>query len=996
MHKEKEATDIKQFASSYLHVHQQIIAHVQLATQHVRTLTQDFGSAHPVTEDEEVHTVNIHNYYLSAFKTLSARFQEVMHELEELLHLTLEFSVSGQVEHQDMVLRVCTAMLHDVSSLLQHFCLLMEHLIVQFLGFHKAICKFTYILINVFTSLYSQGFCTPPEEEDAPTDTKFEDNAEGTGLGEGEGNKDVSDKIENEEQALGLQQPENEEQDKKDEPPNPEEGLDMESDFQGELHDVPKEELQNEDNQEQEQEQEMDKQMGEINPEFENVVDEKLWNNEDEQLDNTPKDEKLEQNAPLGQKDNEMRAASDENKDKKKEKTNAKQEVSDVQEFPEIEDDQINEDTMDKYEEDHHIDIQQQEEFKIDDDVKLDETENIQEEEQQEHYEDMMDTSQDNETKPPEEDTQEPDIPQDENLTAEDATEPQSSQDPQTQGLTEEEMQQHTEEKQEPYLNEAPEEQQQKKEQPFGVRDTTGANSSIQQEDLPQEPLEKRNTTQENKEQHEQPTTSESDNSQQYQELQSNPSSAPPKQTHQRTDPNPYRSLGDAKKEWKKRMEIVDIEVPAENSSEDSHEQETKEQSTFKFMRDTDQTKEDAQALAPITEHEKDEAIPTQDPEAEEDQSVSQERDIPPEEQLQEPSKPKDKAPRSSFPIFPEEPSEHEESSSTNEATKKEATEEIDTTQKVDLISTVPIGQDAMEVESHNLRDLSKMRERVDTLVNEWRNKGTLDLQTGEQIWRYYEQLTQGLAQELCEQLRLILEPTLATKLKGDYKTGKRINMKKVIPYIASDFKKDKIWLRRTQPSKRQYQVLLAIDDSESMAENRSGDLACQATTLIAKALSQLEVGELAIVSFGQDIKLLHPFEQPFTSESGVKVRRYSIIHSLPQAIMEFTFKQTVTKISNLLDNLIQLLEMARSRAPQMEMMQLVLIISDGRFSEKDALKKWIREADQKNMLLVFIIIDNPKNKGSSILDIQVRFPLTLTSLGCVLHWRKTQLQQIH
>ena len=33
---------------------------------------------------------------------------------------------------------------------------------------------------------------------------------------------------------------------------------------------------------------------------------------------------------------------------------------------------------------------------------------------------------------------------------------------------------------------------------------------------------------------------------------------------------------------------------------------------------------------------------------------------------------------------------------------------------------------------------------------------------------------------ELAEQLRLILEPTQASRLAGDYRTGKRINMKKV------------------------------------------------------------------------------------------------------------------------------------------------------------------------------------------------------------------------
>ena len=54
---------------------------------------------------------------------------------------------------------------------------------------------------------------------------------------------------------------------------------------------------------------------------------------------------------------------------------------------------------------------------------------------------------------------------------------------------------------------------------------------------------------------------------------------------------------------------------------------------------------------------------------------------------------------------------------------------------------------------------------------------------------------------------RLILEPTKAAKLQGDFRTGKRLNMRKIIPYIASQFKKDKIWLRRVKPNKREFQV---------------------------------------------------------------------------------------------------------------------------------------------------------------------------------------------
>lgn len=50
----------------------------------------------------------------------------------------------------------------------------------------------------------------------------------------------------------------------------------------------------------------------------------------------------------------------------------------------------------------------------------------------------------------------------------------------------------------------------------------------------------------------------------------------------------------------------------------------------------------------------------------------------------------------------------------------------------------------------------------------------------GREVWARCEALTAGLVGELAEQLRLILEPQLASRLAGDYRTGKRINMKKV------------------------------------------------------------------------------------------------------------------------------------------------------------------------------------------------------------------------
>lgn len=44
--------------------------------------------------------------------------------------------------------------------------------------------------------------------------------------------------------------------------------------------------------------------------------------------------------------------------------------------------------------------------------------------------------------------------------------------------------------------------------------------------------------------------------------------------------------------------------------------------------------------------------------------------------------------------------------------------------------------------------------------------------------------------------------------------------MRKVIPYIASQFRKDRIWLRRTKPAQRNYQIVLAVDDSSRLACN--------------------------------------------------------------------------------------------------------------------------------------------------------------------------------
>ena len=66
--------------------------------------------------------------------------------------------------------------------------------------------KLCYVLANLFSSLLSEGYCTPKqgkEESEGGKGGKFEE-CEGTGMGEGEGKRDVSDKIEDEGQLTGT------------------------------------------------------------------------------------------------------------------------------------------------------------------------------------------------------------------------------------------------------------------------------------------------------------------------------------------------------------------------------------------------------------------------------------------------------------------------------------------------------------------------------------------------------------------------------------------------------------------------------------------------------------------------------------------------------------------------------------------------------------------------------------------------------------------------
>lgn len=84
-------------------------------------------------------------------------------------------------------------------------------------------------------------------------------------------------------------------------------------------------------------------------------------------------------------------------------------------------------------------------------------------------------------------------------------------------------------------------------------------------------------------------------------------------------------------------------------------------------------------------------------------------------------------------------------------------------------------------------------------------------------------------------------------------------------------------------------QVVVAIDDSRSMAENGCGSFALEAVTLICRAMARLEVGEMGVVSYGgsNSILPLHPLEKPFTDADGPGIMaqmRFSQVRSSPSS----------------------------------------------------------------------------------------------------------------
>ncbi|XP_017978548.1 PREDICTED: midasin [Theobroma cacao] len=901
--------------------------------------------------------------------TLCEKLLETIHFAENLFNHS-SMKVSGQSFHIGALLKHIHASVDLILSFSDSF-------LEDFLVMHKTVSIVTHGLANILAALFAKGFGDSPKDQEDDTSHDMTQDASGTGMGEGAGVNDVSDQINDADQLLGASEKPSEEQAApNDVPSKNEKGIEMEQDFAADTFSVSEDS--GEDNDEDTEDQQLESAMGETGGNSE-VIDEKLWDKDDD--DDPNNNEKYESGPSVRDSDKnsrEFRAKEDSAGTAEEPEENKMDELD--KETGEIE----NQADLDEHENIEDLNFNKEEEFadptglKLDElneryseDINMDEKEevDIKEEDGEDEEEESANDGNTEGNLNPADETMEEIESERNNGTSEkdervDATfekddlgrdeeDPKINQMAGRKNVPESEISNisgdHV-----PSEGAATQPNSEALELRNVAPEANWANSSDNYNDLAQRNFPSGNNSDLN--------IMVADSSTSGKFTDDHPKTEFPSQDadpFQKKQSNPYRNVGDALQEWKER---VSISVDLQDDKKSQGEMEDENANEYGYVSEFE--KGTAQALGPATAEQIDADVnvnkPDKNPLVESGDDVT---NMEIDEQISE-----DDPIKHCSSIIKNKMEEQIQVSKFDESANHRSPRvhgpsDGDPGNFSEFL--VSVKKSYLSDDVYQINKLSISEEEMGKALDPEEVSGDVK-NNATALWRKYELLTTRLSQELAEQLRLVMEPTLASKLQGDYKTGKRLNMKKVIPYIASHYRKDKIWLRRTRPNKRDYQVIIAVDDSYSMSESGCGEVAIKALVTVCRAMSQLEVGNLAVASFGKkgNIRLLHDFDQPFTGEAGVKM------------ISSLTFKQDNTIRDEPVVDLLMFLNkkldaaVANARLPsgQNPLQQLVLIIGDGRLYEKEKLKRCVRDVLSSKRMVAFLILDSLQE---SIMDLQ-------------------------
>ncbi|KKY15461.1 putative von willebrand factor type a [Diplodia seriata] len=825
---------------------------------------------------------------------------------------------------------------------------------------HAAQARLAYRLAKAFLVVGARGFCTPSEEEGEGgkgDDDKLEG---GTGLGEGEGAEDISKDVGEDEDLTELaREYDGDKEEEKDEQEQEDNAVDMgEEEMEGRMGEEKSEDEEGDDKEsgDEEDEDEMDEEAGDVDDLGPSAVDEKMW--DDGGKDDEDKDR--EGNEEFGSKDEDELAGAkdDEQQQKKKEKEQKDGDEGEQNEDEEPEEGAEEEERIGGPDEQEPVDphMQEGETLDLPDDLNMDDDEksDADDEDLGDMDDGLDDAMGEDENAPPDDDKG-------------DGGEPEEA--PVDLDQKPEEVDEMADEDKEDQAAD-PEEQEQQEQVDEGelkgaddnndnAQDNKADNDDAAETGLGMDAHEDKNDDKDQTAGAQREDGAEGEASEEQQQdskeqgargkaSQQDAVGRDEEETQESAESQPFKKLGDMLEKWYNQQRQI------QNASEKQDEQQQQQQqqqdkdvdmadADFEHLQD-EEAEADTQALGA----------------AEEDQARGLDREmaqdvndraelpenLPAEVDANEEKQPDDV------------PMEDIDADQRDAPAAQEQEQDQQPTGQPNAFMGEPGDgtHDADREDSLQPPDLSDSDSDVDAVDRQLSSAAITDdddfprsLDSARALWQHHEASTRPLAQGLTEQLRLILAPTLATKMRGGHRTGKRLNMKAIIPYIASQYKRDKIWLRRSLPSKRAYQIALALDDSKSMADGAVAGLAFETLALVSKALSTLEAGEMSVLRFGGAVDVAWPFEKPFTgAEAGVDVFR------------RFGFDQERTDVKVLIQRVIEVFAEARLRASgaAKELWQLAVVISDGVCDGHADVARLVRKAQEERIMIVFVVVD--------------------------------------
>ncbi|THH20578.1 hypothetical protein EW146_g790 [Bondarzewia mesenterica] len=804
---------------------------------------------------------------------------------------------------------------------------LVEQQMVSLIRWAGSLLKLQYVVCSIINTVATQGFCKPPDMDESGEGKDGGDAVGGVGLGEGTGSENVSKEIEDESQVEGLKGDGGENNQERQKGGDEEEdAIEMGDDFEGEMEDLPETGSQHGEDEEEEDEAEEtegpDEQIGDIDKSDPSAVDEKLWGDEKGPEDTLEKE----------------RAADDDVCDEQipEDGIEDQGDIAPDGDGGPIDDRVQDANTLDLPDDlDLGTGEETQEDASPDDDDQMLEDGLEEREERLSDFEGADDAEQGQESTPEPMDEGNVHSAYRREETQEDDDDQPEGDRPPDDAVAQPDLQSG-----DGFADAMPEESLNSNDrenvparQSGGTRGSSGQTAGVGEETSHEDG--------ETEESRTQADASERDNNGRGSAMAGAQQSNAPSQESSKRElaSNPLRSLGDTLKEIRQRFDDI-LESGEAQDQATPQPADTAETSQLEYLRPGDVDHE-IQALGP--------AEADQVAKLSELKLVEDERQADVENSFMDIDDPEASIPPSHHPQTSALPFQNTAQSLQEDVESALTHHEIRSSNAMRTWDRSP--DDLAPRSDFDMKE-PEDQEYVESELRRWQAEGRRTA-GAENLWQLYASLTHDLSYALCEQLRLILEPTLATRLKGDYRTGKRLNMKKIIPYIASEYTKDKIWLRRTRPSQREYQVLIALDDSRSMSESHSVHLAYETLALVSKALSRLEVGDIGIAKFGEVVDVLHGFDEgPFTDQAGMRV------------MGSFNFSQKATNVLSLVESSLKILEEARGRrstssASAADLWQLEIIISDGICQDHDRLRTILRKAEEQRVMIVFIVIDS-------------------------------------